>query len=138
MMTRQKQSWVILGTLMALLLMAMPTFAAKGAKANKANNGHGKVTAIGNNSITVTPKTGEAKTFTTSDATVVTLDGASVKPDGASVKLKDVKVGDNAKVKSTDGIAATQIDAKAHKKGGKKKAVPTAPVTPAVPTTPAP
>jgi ABC-type Fe3+-hydroxamate transport system substrate-binding protein len=126
MTTRQKQSWVILGTLMALLLMAMPTFAAKGAKANKANNGHGKVTAIGNNSITVTPKTGEAKTFTTSDATVVTL-------DGASAHITDVIVGDSAKIKSADGKAATQIDAKVHKKGGKKKAVPAAPVTPATP-----
>lgn len=85
------------------------------------------MTAIGSGSITVTPKTGEAKTYTTSDATVVTL-------DGATAKLTDVVVGDNAKVTSADGKAATGIDAKTHKKGAKKTAgLSASPATTAAP-----
>lgn len=118
-----RQRWVILSTVI-LLLIAIPTFAAKGVKANKANNGHGKVTAVSATSITVTPKTGEAKTYTVSAATTVTL-------DGKAAKIADVQVGQNAKVTSADGKAATTITAKARVKKAKKIAVPvTSPAAP--------
>ena len=125
MTTRQTRTWPLLATAFALLL----TLPALTARADKAHSGHGKITAVSANSITVTPKDGDAKTFTITDATTITLDDQPVKAaDDASL------MGHNAHVKSDDGTTALDIKATTHH----KKPAPDAPPAPAPAPMPAP
>ena len=118
MTTTQTRPWPLLAAALVALLLTLP---ALSARADKAHNGRGKVTAITATSITVTPKTGDAKTFTINDATTITLDGQTVKAaDDASL------MGLRANVKSDDGTIALGITARS------KKATP-APAKPATP-----
>ncbi len=65
--------------------------------------GHGKITAVNAASITVTDRSGTAKTFSVSSATTVTK-------DGQAASASDVAVGQFADIRSTDGTTATEID----------------------------
>ena len=106
MTTRQTRNWPLLATALAALLLTLPALTAR---ADKAHSGHGKVTAVSATSITVTPKNGDAKTFTITDATTITLDDQPVKAaDDASL------MGHNAHVKSDDGTTALGITATTH------------------------
>jgi hypothetical protein len=125
MTTRQRQMGALFATAFAVVLLAFPALAAKGGKTPNPNNGHGKVTAISATSITVTPKKGEAKTFTITPDTTITLDGQAVMAaDDASL------MGKHAHVKSKDGTTANKIVVKKHDKkgkGGKKQPIAPAP-----------
>ena len=113
MTTRQRQMAALFATAFAVLLLAFPALAAKGGKTPNPNNGHGKITAVSATSITVTPKKGDAKTFTITPDTKVTLDD---KPATAA----DLAVGQHAHVKSKDGTTAKKIVSRTHPKAGKK------------------
>ena len=115
MTTRQRQTGALFATAFAVLLLAFPVLAVKGGKTPNPNNGHGKVTAISATSITVTPKKGEAKTFTITPATKITLDGQPVTAaDDAGL------MGKHTHVKSKDGTTAKKIVARTHPKKGKR------------------
>ncbi len=121
--TTRTRSIAPLALLLGALLLALP---ALSARADKAHNGRGKVTTISATSITVTPKNGDAKTFTINDKTVVTLDGQTVAAPYTS--FQDTR----ATVKSDDGTVALTVKARTHKA---KPADPAPAPTPA-PTTP--
>ncbi len=113
-MTRRKTGWTLFALTFALLLLAFPSL-AKGGKTPNPNNGHGKITAVSAASITVTPKTGLAKTYTITDSTKVLLDGKAATAAALSV-------GQHAHIKSADGVTANKIKAKTHVKKHKHKA----------------
>ena len=116
MTTRTRQGWTLFVTACAALLLAFPALAAKaGGKTPNPNNGHGKITAVSADSITVTPKkTGVAKTFTITSDTKITLDD---QPSTAAA----LAVGQHAHIKSKDGTTAQKIAAHTHAKKGKGK-----------------
>ena len=64
---------------------------------------HGKITAVGSGSITVTDRDGVAKTLTFTSGTTVTK-------DGQSAATSDVAVGLFADIRSANGTSATGID----------------------------
>ena len=129
MTTRQTRTWPLLATAFALLL----TLPALTARADKAHSAHGKVTAISATSITVTPKTGDAKTYTITDATKIMVDDQPVTAaEDASL------MGRNAHVKSDDGTTALEITVTKHHKKPAPEAPPAPALTPAPTPAPAP
>ena len=111
MMTRPKAGWAFLATALLALLLVFPAL-AKGNKTLKADNGHGKITALSASSITVTPKkNGEAKIFTLTSST-------KVKVDGVASTTSALAVGQRAHIKSADGTTARviKVSTKGHRK----------------------
>ena len=120
MTTTPRRSAMVLVALLSLLL-ALPAL-AKGGKSPNTNNGHGKITAVSDTSITVTPKTGAAKTYTIDAATKVEL-------DGQAATAEDLAPGQHAKVKSADGVTARRIKAHTRKRrASKQDPIPPAPL----------
>jgi hypothetical protein len=104
----------LLSSVIALaIFVAMPGMAH--AKGNHGGPG-GKVTAVDTTANTITvekKKSGESTTYKAADATVTI--------DGQPGKLSDITVGSHVKITTgaTPDVAAS-INAKTHKKGGRK------------------
>lgn len=105
------------------LMMALPAMAADAPKVERTN---GKITKISADSITVQPRTGDAKTFTINAATQVRIDG---KPAAAT----DLKVDQRVRVNSSDGKTALEIINRVRAPKAGTPAAPAAPATPAAP-----
>ena len=111
MMTRPRTIWTVFATTLVALMLAFAALAANGVKTPNPNNGHGKITALSANSITVTPKkTGIAKTYTITARTKVKIDGV------ASITSALV-LGPRAHIKSKDGTTARMINVNTKKHG---------------------
>jgi len=120
---------IIITTLCAAALFTIPqsAFAGQKEKADKAGEAAGKVTAVGEGTITITSKKNGEQTFKTDSTTKF------AKADGSAATATDIKVG--ARVKVAPGASpdqAAQISlhepkakdgaAKGDSKGGKKNA----------------
>lgn len=95
----------VLSALLLVLLLCLPALAQHHGPPPVGKGAFGKISAVSATSITVSFREGGSATFTLTASTPITLDGAT--SDASALAA-----GQFAAVTSTDGAAATKVDAR--------------------------
>lgn len=119
------RAWALGAAFLFALLVALPVLAADAPAVQRTT---GKITAVSATSISIQPRTGDAKTFTITAATTVRIDG---KAAAIGDLKKDMRVRVN-----NDGTNALEISNRVRKPAAPPAAE--APAPPLAPAAPAP